>query len=346
MKKLFLVLILLPSISIAQEFLDVTPDHQVKFPRDFYFKKDYRVQWWYFTGHLLDENKREFGYELTFFVVSVQKRNYKSQFGVNTIYISHFAISDIAGERFYFNDRADAGAYGFAGAREDQLNVWVGKNSLKGNMNEMRLKASDDKNMIDLKLIPAKPIILHGENGYSRKSEESPLISSIYFSYVNMKTEGILKIGNQTFNVKGKSWFDREISSRSLSENQEGWDWFAIQLDDGREIMLYIIRNKDGFLDEYSSGTFVYPNGKYRKLSRGDFNVKVLSYYYSKKTKAKYPSEWEIKIYSEDIVLKITPLLEDQEIIAYGTTGNYYWEGSCKVEGTSKGRAYVEMTGY
>lgn len=44
-------------------------------------------------------------------------------------------------------------------------------------------------------------------------------------------------------------------------------------------------------------------------------------------------------------MLTITPLVEDQEILA-ASTGNYYWEGTCKVEGTEKGRAYVEMTGY
>jgi predicted secreted hydrolase len=347
MKKLFLVFLLfLSPIASAQEFLDVTPDYQVKFPEDFYFKKDYRVQWWYFTGHLFDESGREFGYELTFFVVNVQKRNYKSQFGVNTIYISHFAISDVLRNKFYFSDKADAGVFGFAGAEKDQLKVWIGKNTLKGTMNEMHIKASDEKNMIDLKLIPVKPVVLNGENGYSRKSEESLLISSIYFSYTNLKTEGKIKIENKIFNVKGKSWFDREISSKSLSENQEGWDWFAIQLDDAREIMLYMIRNRDGSIDKYSSGTLVYPDGKYQKLSRDDFNVKVLSHYKSKKTKARYPSQWEVKILSENTVLTITPLIEDQEIVAYGTTLNYYWEGTCKVEGTSKGRAYVEMTGY
>lgn len=347
MKKLILILLLfLSSSAFSQEYLDVTPDYRVKLPEDFYFKKDYRVQWWYFTGHLFDESRREFGYELTFFVVDVQKRDYKSQFGVNTIYVSHFAISDVENNRFYYCDKADSGAYGFAGAKEDELNVWVVENTLKGTMNKMHIKAFDSSNMIDLELIPSKPVVLNGENGYSRKSEESSLISSIYFSYTNMKTKGILKIGNQSFNVKGKSWFDREISSRSLSDNQEGWDWFAIQLDDGREIMLYMIRNKDGSIDKYSSGTLVYPGGKYRKLSRNDFNLKVLTHYKSKKTKARYPSKWEIRLQSENLILFVTPLIKDQEFLAYGTTGNYYWEGTCEVDGTSKGRAYVEMTGY
>ncbi len=349
MKKLILLILislLLCSTAFSQEYLDVTPEYIIKLPEDLYFKKDYRVQWWYFTGHLFDKNGREFGYELTFFVVNVQKRNYRSHFGVNSIYISHFAISDIYGNKFYFNDRADSGAYGFGGAKEDELNVWIEENILKGTMKRMIIKASDKGNMVDLELIPVKPVVLNGENGYSRKSEESPLNSSIYFSYTNIKTEGTLKLNNKIFNVKGKSWFDREISTKALSENQAGWDWFAIQLDDNREIMIYMLRNKDGSIDKYSSGTFVYADGRYRRLSIDDFEVKILAYYKSKKTKAKYPSQWHIRIPLENLVLIVTPLIEDQEILAYATTGNYYWEGTCKVEGTSKGRAYVEMTGY
>jgi predicted secreted hydrolase len=338
--------LLISSVAFTQEYFDVTPDYRVKFPQDFYYRKDYKVQWWYFTGHLFDEGGREFGYELTFFVVNVQKRDYKSQFGVNNVYISHFAISDVLEKKFYFSDKTDSGAYDFAGAKDNQLKVWVGKNTLEGTLEKMHIKASVEDEALDLVLIPTKPVVLNGENGYSRKSEESPLIVSVYFSNSSLKTEGRLKIGNKVFNVKGKSWFDREISSRGLWKNQTGWDWFAIQLDDKREVMLYILRNKDGSIDRYSSGTFIYHDGKYRHISKDDFTVKVLANYKSKKTGVRYPSQWEIKIPSENLILRIIPLMEDQEVLAYNSTGNCYWEGTCKVEGETTGRAYIEMTGY
>lgn len=347
MKNLILILLFfLFSSAISQGYVDVTPEYRVKVPEDFYFKKDYRVQWWYFTGHLFDKNGREFGYELTFFVVGVQQRNYKSRFGVNNIFISHFAITDIRNKKFYFSEGAETGVFNFAGAKEDELNVWVGEDILRGNINLIYIKASDNKKMLSLKLIPVKPLVLHGEKGYSRKSEESPLISSIYFSYTNMKSEGEIQIDDQIFKVTGKSWFDREIFSRRLSENQEGWDWFGIQLNNEKEIMLYILRNKKGSMDKFSSGTIVYPDGRFRHLLKNEFKVKALSYYKSRKTKARYPSKWEVSIPSEGLTLIITPFIEDQEVVAYGTTGNYYWEGACKVSGTLNGRAYVEMTGY
>jgi len=348
MKKYLAVMLILLTFTLAsaREYLDVTGDYSVNIPYDFFYKKDYRIQWWYFTGHLSDESGREFGYELAFFVVNVQQREYKSRFGVNRIYISHFAVSDIAGNVFRFSDRADAGVFEYAGAHSEKLKVWVGNNRLDGTFQDMRIKAADGNMSIDLHLKPVKPLVLNGVKGYSRKSAESPLIASVYFSYTQMSTEGKLVIGEEVHAVKGKSWFDREISTRSLGEKQVGWDWFALQLDDNREIMLYLIRNKDGSVDRYSSGTFVYQDGKYRRLSRDDFSVEVLSRYQSEKTGARYPIQWDIAIPSERLNLRVVPLIRDQEVIALNTTGNYYWEGACRVDGSARGKAYVEMTGY
>lgn len=308
-----------------------------------YFKKDYRVQWWYFTGHLWDEENREFGYELTFFTVNVNKKKFKSKFGLKTIYISHFAITDVKNKKFYFSDRADRGAFGFAGADSDKLHLWIGKTFLKGSLDSMKLVGIDKDKKIELRLKPAKPYILNGINGYSRKEEKEPLDASLYFSNPRLKTEGTLALKGKEFKVKGYTWFDREIFSHY---NKKGWNWFAVQLDDNREFMIYLIINKDGHIDNYSSGTFVYPDGSYKMITLKDFKVKNLKFFKSKKTGAKYPSKWLISIPSENINVIITPLVENQEVIAYYTTGNYYWEGTCKVEGSQTGRAYVEMTGY
>ncbi len=345
---LCVALVLLHSLSLAQDFTDVSPDYRPKFPGDFFYKKDFRIQWWYFTGHLTDKDGREFGYELTFFVVGVQKREYTSQFGVDNIYISHFAVSDVGGKKFYYADMADSGAFRFSGADAQRLRVWVGENRLEGGAKTMQLSAFDkDKALaIDLDLEADTTLVLNGEGGYSRKSEESPAMASIYFSYPSMKTEGRLRIGNRSFAVSGKSWFDREFSSRELGKNQAGWDWFAIQLEDNREIMLYEIRNKNGSSDRYSSGTFVYPDGAYRHLSKDDYSITALDHYKSEHTGAHYPSKWKIAIPSENISLVVTPLIKDQELVAARSTGNYYWEGTCEVTGNEKGRAYVELTGY
>jgi len=342
----FLLVALVFQVSLAQEYREISPGDTPGLPGAFYYKSEYKIQWWYFTGHIFDDRGREFGYELTFFVFGLQKRHYRSQFGVDNIYVSHFAVSDLGQKKFYFTDTADAGAFGFAGASGNLLQVWVDNDSLQGSPLRMHIRASADNTALNLVLSPEKPLVLNGEHGYSRKSSLSPYEASFYFSYTRLKTEGTLTISGTAFKVKGQSWFDREISSRGSAPKQRGWDWFSIQLGDGREIMLYLLRNKDGSVDPFSSGTFVYNDGRYRPLQEGDFSTTVLSYYRSKKTGARYPAQWEIRIPSEKVVLKITPLMEDQECIAAASTGNRYWEGTCGVKGTAEGRAYVELTGY
>ncbi len=332
--------------AFADGFSDVAPGDVVRLPRDLYYRNDYRVQWWYFTGHLYDETGSEFGYELTFFSVGVQKRRYESRFGVNNIYISHFAVTDVAEDKYYHSDLADSGAFGFAGADDDKLKVWVVRNGLSGNIDHMNIIASDKNYSLNLSLTPLKPPVLHGENGYSRKSEKSSLIASLYFSFTDMNTEGSLTTGGKVLSVKGRSWFDREMSSRGLGERKAGWDWFAVQLDDAREIMIYLIRNKDDSFDPYSSGTIVFPDGGYKNLTVDDFTVTALDHYKSAKTGARYPARWRIAIPSEEVSLLITPLVKDQEFIATHSSGNYYWEGTCAVSGSASGRAYVELTGY
>ncbi len=330
----------------AQEYRDVTPEYEINLPRDFFFRPDYKTQWWYFTGHLYDEIGREYGYELTFFVAGIQKRPYRSQFGVRTAYISHFAVSDVQEKHFIYHDLIDSGGFGFSGADADGLKVWVEKNRLEGDPRNIILIASDGDVSLDLVLVPEKPLVLHGQGSYSRKSEESPLHASVYFSYTSLQTSGTLTIGGRRFAVSGKSWFDREISSRALGKDIVGWDWFALKLDDNREIMLYLLRKRDGTLDPFSAGSIVYPDGRTRHLRQDEFTVSVLSRYKSEKTGALYPSRWSIMIPPESLRVTVTPLIRDQEFVAHASTLNHYWEGTCSVEGTVTGRAYVEMTGY
>jgi predicted secreted hydrolase len=330
----------------AGEWRDVSPGDTVNLPAYLYFQKGYRIQWWYFTGHLYDAQGREFGYELTFFAAGVQEKKYKSKFGVDTIYISHFAISDIEGKKFYHFSGVDSGAYAFAGADSSRLHVWVDRDSLEGDLKRMHLRARAKGAGLDLVLVPKKPFVLNGDNGYSRKSEESPLIASLYFSATAVATAGTVTVNNTLFSVKGKSWFDRELSSRGLSKNETGWDWFSLQLVDGHEIMLYQIRKKDGSIDRYSSGTLVDREGNVKHLAKDDYRIEVLGSYTSKKTGIRYPAKWGITIPREKLQLVVTPLLEDQEFTGGQMRGNAYWEGTCSVDGSVQGRAYVEMTGY
>lgn len=333
-------------ISSADEYKDITDTSHPVLPSALFYQPDYKVQWWYLTGHLSDDKGREFGYEATFFVAGVQRRQFASRFGVNNIYISHLALTDVAARQYLSREDSDSGAYGFAGASTDRLKVWVGNNGIKGDTREMRLAGSGGGFGLNLTLLPEKQPVLHGDKGVSNKASDDPLLSSYYFSFTRLRTQGTITIGGTNYTVNGTSWFDREISTQGLSDKLKGWDWFSLQLEDGREIMLYLTRRPDGTVDPASSGTLVRKDGSYTHLKHADFRVDVMDHYTSRRTKARYPSKWRISIPSESLALSVVPLLNDQEFVALKSTGNYYWEGACSVEGSARGRAYVELTGY
>jgi predicted secreted hydrolase len=340
-------LVLLVSLSSqANEWQAVKPGDTVRLPKDFFYQPGYRVQWWYFTGHLFTETGREFGYELSLFAAGVQKNEYKSVFGVRTIYLSHIAVTDVQEKHFLHQERADSGSYELSGAERKQLKVWVDGDSLSGTPRRMHITGRAGDAAFDLMLVPEKPVVLNGQQGYSRKSVASAQMASLYFSYTALKTTGRLRIGSVEHRVTGKSWFDRELFSEGLGKSGSGWDWFALQLDDGREIMLYHLRKKDGNVDSFSSGTVVARDGTYRHLTVTDFTIRATASYRSEHTGIRYPSSWDIEVPSELLRLTVTPLIQDQEFLAPGISGNAYWEGTCSIEGSSRGRAYAELTGY
>jgi predicted secreted hydrolase len=130
-----------------------------------------------------------------------------------------------------------------------------------------------------------------------------------------------------------------------------GWDWFSLQLDDGTELMLYLIRKADGRADPYSAGTWVARDGKTTGLERKDFQVEVLDHWRSPQTKGTYPMKWRLSVPKLGLEVTVTPAFPDQELDTVKSTGVIYWEGAAFADGTIagrlvKGRAYVEMTGY
>jgi predicted secreted hydrolase len=146
-----------------------------------------------------------------------------------------------------------------------------------------------------LALRSLKNPILHGQDGLSRKGEGIGR-ASYYYSLTRMQTDGELTVNGKTEKVRGLSWMDHEFGSNQLREDQVGWDWFSIQLDNGTELMLYLMRRKDGSIDPYSSGTLVRANGVTRKLSIKDFRIDVLDHWKSPTSRATYPMKWKVTI--------------------------------------------------
>jgi predicted secreted hydrolase len=144
---------------------------------------------------------------------------------------------------------------------------------------------------------------------------------------------------------------DHEFGSNQLRDYQVGWDWFSVQLNNQIELMLYIIRHKDGKPDPSSSGTFVYPDGRTEHLALESFGIDVLGSWKSKKSNNTYPSGWLIRVPSKQLDLRLMPTVKNQELTTRKSTLVNYWEGSVRVQGRLRGkdirgRGYVELTGY
>ena len=319
------------------------------FPADHGPHPEFRNEWWYVTGNLDDEDGRRFGFELTIFrfALTPAVAASSSAWRTNQVYIAHLAVTDAEDEGFYVAQRYSRGAVGLAGAQAAPFRVWIDDWEMAGqpHTEAWRLRASDAAVGIDLELQALKSPVLNGIDGLSQKSAD-PENASYYYSITRMRTEGGLRIGKRDYTVSGLSWLDREWSTSALAADQVGWDWFALQLDDGSELMFYGLRSKDGTWDNASAGTFVDAGGADSHLAAGDAEITVLDIWASPEG-GTYPARWLLQVPRFDLELTVTPIIEDQELF----TTVRYWEGAVDVEGERdqvpvKGRGYVELTGY
>ena len=330
-------------------------------PRDFSFPADhgphpaFKTEWWYWTGNLRAAGPggvpRHFGFQLTFFRTALASAMAPrgSAWAARDAYLAHLALSDIEGGHFHARDRSARGTLGLAGAVADPFQVWVGDwaAGVHGAAGwPLHLRAGESDFAIDLALLPGKPPVLQGEHGLSRKSAELGN-ASYYYSLTRMPVTGAVRLGDRAFSVEGLAWMDREWSTSALGPDQVGWDWFAIQLDDGRELMLYRLRQRDGGVAPESAGTVVSVDGTAQALGRDSVEVLVMDYWVSPRDGTRYPALWRIRVPSAALDIVVRPLLPDQEL----DLAVRYWEGAVRVDGTADGRAvggsgYVELVGY
>lgn len=322
------------------------------FPRDLGPHPDYQTEWWYYTGNLQDADGRRFGYQLTFFRRAVtppdQRAERRSDWAVEQVYLGHFALTDVSGQRFYAFERLERGAAGLAGAAgEPVYSVWLHDWSVEQvGPDAYQLEAAEENVRLSLALRDLKGPVLQGDRGLSQKGPE-PGNASIYYSQTRLESAGTIWIGGQAYAVTGLSWLDREFSTSVLSPGQIGWDWFSLQFDDGSELMTYVLRRDDGSVDVLSKGLYIAPDGTTQLLRRDDVQIEVTGQWASPHSKGVYPSGWQLLIDTLGLEVEIVPLLKDQELNLSYT----YWEGAVQARGQRGGQAiagfgYVELTGY
>jgi predicted secreted hydrolase len=264
------------------------------------------------------------------------------------VYFAHFAVSDVTNERFYAFERYARPGPGLAGAQGKPYRVWIEDWNIEEDASgTYRLYAAQDEVALSLTLTDEMGVVLHGENGYSRKGQGAGN-ASYYYSQPRLRADGIVQVDGNQYAVSGLAWKDHEFSTSVLDKNQIGWDWFSLQFGDGSALMLFQLRERGGGASASSSGTFIAADGTTQSIQNDQFAIDVLGEWRSPHTQGVYPASWEVRLEEPACALDIQPWMPDQEIHFSAVT---YWEGAVRFEGTCDGlsvtgNGYVELTGY
>ncbi len=325
---------------------------------------DRLTEWWYYTGHLAAGGGRTFGFEFVIF------RAERGTFPVT--WAAHLALTDETAGRFIFDQRSEIGpqvdrggltgadgGFNLAISGGDPLSDLVAVSGgptpppaglpwrMTGHLGEDRLSAVADEFGIDLRLSATRADpVLHSGIGWV---DLGPAGGSYYYSWPRMEASGTLMLDGEPLPVEGTAWFDHQWGD-FIAVGAGGWDWFAINLDDGTDLMISLLRGADGSRAG-AAGTLVQPDGHVRHLSEDDFDVTATGQWTSPHSGATYPAGWRIEVPAEQLEIGLTPTLADQELDTRPTSGVFYWEGSQIVEATRagtplSGQSYVELTGY
>jgi predicted secreted hydrolase len=354
-----------PVITPAPSPSPPPPDPQpVSLPRDD-GPHDRLTEWWYYTGHLRAPDGQRFGFE---YVVFRAERG-----GFPVTWASHLALTDETAGQFHFAQRTEIGRQVDASPTDGGLPTGfaftlsgvdlTGQTTPGSTPWQMRGSGGDDTLAaiaqggevagdptssfgLDLRLVSRKPPALHDIDGWVDFGVAG---GSYYYSRTDMAASGSVVVGEKTLRVEGDAWFDHQWGD-FISVGGGGWDWFAINLEDGTDITLSLVRDADGTYP-LVYGTLVAPDGTTRHLARDDFDVAVDRSWTSPATGATYPAGWTVRLPAEGLEIRLVPTVAQQELDTRPTTGVVYWEGSQVVTATRDGdalagQAYVELTGY
>jgi len=331
---------------------------ELSFPADHGSHPEFSTEWWYLTGSLTTPDGDLFGFQATWFRSALlpEREQRASSLAVRDVILFHSGLIDVERAAFYSESRASRAASSWAGAQTGGLEVWLLDNRLTGSSARWSARFGVEGWELELELSPTREPLLHGDlPGLSRKGPERGQ-ASYYYSQPRLEVRGSLRRGpdDQPVEVGGRAWFDHEFFSRQLAPSQVGWDWFSVALDDGTDLMLFELRQRDGRRAATSAGTLRLADGTRRHLAASDFEIEVTSTWTSPAALPRdddYPAGWKIVIPSAGIRLEVEPMAKDQEHRADAPGAMAYWEGLTRFRGSRGGRpveglGYVELVGY
>lgn len=323
----------------------VVPGASPAFPRDHGAHPDHRVEWWYVTGHVATAAGRDFGFQVTFFRSrpGVAEAS-PSRFAARQLILAHAAVADRAAAVLVHDQRAAREGFGLAGADAGDTRAWIGDWSLERDAAAYRARIAARGFTLQLRLQPTQPVLLQGEDGFSRKGPQ-PQQASWYYSQPQLAVDGSIDAGGGPLAVAGRAWLDHEWSSEILAATAAGWDWLGVNLDDGGALMAFVMRDRQGQA-LWAAATVREAGGAQRSYAGADVRFAVRRRWRSPRTAIDYPVAVDVAVGHRRY--RVEPWFDDQELDARASTGTIYWEGAVDVaeDGRRAGRGYLELTGY
>ncbi len=324
----------------AEGFAPVTPPAHLAFPRDHGPHPDFRIEWWYLTANLTGPDGTPYGVQWTLFRQAMAPGDTPG-WESPQVWMAHAALTTANDHRFA--ETFARGGIGQAGVTLAPFRAFIDDWSMAApagttddTLATLALHATGDGFAYDLALTTDKAPVPQGDAGYSLKSDSGQ--ASYYYSQPFYTAAGTLTLDGRTIPVTGQAWLDREWSSQPLAAGQDGWDWFALHLDDGAKVMVYRLRDTDG--TAYTAGTWIAADGTPRPLPRDAITATPTAW--AEVAGRRLPSGWHLAIPSDGLTVDIAPL----DAQSWMGTTYAYWEGPVRVTGSHAGRGYLEMTGY
>lgn len=323
------------------------------FPRDHGAHPAFRSEWWYLTGVLATPEGRRFGVQFTLFRQALgpgaDADRATNEWRSGQAYLGHFALADLAAERHWHAERLARGHPALAGVQATpfaaSIDGWRLSSSGSGFW-PLRLDARSAASArapafaADLTLTATRPPVRQGQRGLSRKGPRS---ASYYYSVPRIEAAGTVTVADAHHRVAGNAWLDREWTSGALDPHQAGWDWFALHLRDGRDLMVCQLRRHDRKRSRYDFGALTSAAGSTRVLGAEDFVLEV------RRRWRGWPVAWRLTLHGSATAgpeeLAIRAAFPDQVM----ELSVLYWEGvvdATDADGEPAGSGYMELTGY
>ncbi len=322
-------------------FAEVVPGVSLRFPEDHGPHRAFRTEWWYVTANLEGPDGARYGAQWTLFRRGVEPGAPEKGWETGEIWMAHAAVTTRDAHRAA--ETFARGGIGQAGVTLGPFEAWIDDWSLSAAdpdaadpFDALAMRARAEGFGFDLSLRAEGPLVLHGEAGYSRKSERGQ--ASYYYSQPFYRAEGTLRIDGRDVAVTGRAWLDREWSTRPMEAGQTGWDWFALHLGDGAKAMLYRFR-QDAGADAFA-GTWIAPDGTTAALDPADVTLEPAGW--TEVAGRETPTRWRVAVASRGLEVEAEALNPR----AWNALSVPYWEGPIAFEGSHQGVGYLEMTGY